>query len=240
MTENSDPRPPSPFPEDLDSIADEALGGPTESVGPVSGPTTAAFQPLDLREPRPSRLTSIIPSHDPAALAVHTRDSLGLVQRFFYDRRMQNLQRHQAIKVAKAIYEAEYEYIIQQITLGLDIAKKRVFIEYLSANRDLQREIQRMAGDAVIVMVDVLQDVKMNVYENAARQAEKIRNAVRRGVMSELQAREELEKLAQLRDQNLEDAVLAYNTMRKNHMGLLQKTLELFSRDLVALKAPPA
>lgn len=232
-SDNDEFRAPSPFDANVDSVFEE--DGSKKS----SEWSTRPVKPLQLRSPRAPSLDRVIDTAAPSAFTSTVRDSLGLVQRFFYDSRMQNIQRRQAIKIAQTLFEAEYQSLVQQITLGLDVAKKRIFIEYLRSNKELQKEIQRLAGEAVEDMTGVLMDVRTNAFRNAQVQAKKIEEAYKTGALTREQAAEELEVIATLRDQNLEDSLQTYTIMRENHLTLVARTLELFKEDVIEMKSLP-
>jgi hypothetical protein len=180
-----------------------------------------------------SNLDKVIKDQDPDAFVADIRENLGMISGLLHDRRMQRIQRRQAIMMAKVLYKAQYEALVQRVMLGLDISNKRLFVEYMRSNKVLQDDLQTLSGETVNGMTDLFLDVRVNTYDSALEQEQKIKTAVIRGSLTERQGNDERALIERLRSENLGLAQQTFETLRSNHMGLLERTLTLFKEDLV-------
>ena len=94
-----------------------------------------------------SALESTFTATPEKSLAGHEA-ALSKWQRFFFSREIGKLRKEEALKFSEAMYEREFEAVIQKLTLSLDIEKKRTFIQYMRSTAGLQRELQQLDAAA--------------------------------------------------------------------------------------------
>ncbi len=158
--------------------------------------------------------------------------SLSKWQGFFYNRQIGKLRKEEALKIANAMYEREFESVIQKLTLSLDIEKKRTFIEYMRSTAGLQRELQQLDAAARLSLSQALMEINIKIYEVTNDNEKTLSDLLRRGVISKQQAENERIKNQDLSKRNLDDSMLTLENMWSNHKQLLEYTLKLFLEDL--------
>jgi hypothetical protein len=162
------------------------------------------------------------------------RGALSSWQRFLFDREIGKLERHEALKIAKKIFEYELEAMFQKLTLSLDIEKKRTFIEYMRRTEGLRRDLQRLDTAACLSLQQSLMDINVQIYTINNRNESLIEQLTQQGIISGVQAEQERAKNRELCERNLEGAFATLDNMWNSHKQLLEYTLKITINELFA------
>lgn len=160
------------------------------------------------------------------------KQSLSPWQGFLFNREVGRLRREEALKIAKAVFEHEFEAIVQKLTLALDIEKKKTFIEYMRRTASLQRDLQKLDTAACLSLQQSLMEINVQIYTISNRNEQVINELLTKGVITQQQADQERAKNQELCERNLSGALATLDHMWDNHKQLLEHTLRIFLNEL--------
>ncbi|WP_141400632.1 hypothetical protein [Magnetospirillum sp. 15-1] len=153
---------------------------------------------------------------------------MGFINRVIYNKAFRNISRKECERVAELIFRAEFESICQQLTLNLDIEKKKNFIEYMRSSQALKTELQVMEAESRMALSSQLFDVKDHVYEQTRALEVALESRLKSKRLRPDEYQIESANLENIKKKLLADSEGVLEEMWRTHMELLVRTLALF------------
>ncbi|HEY0311724.1 MAG TPA: hypothetical protein VGC56_04440 [Allosphingosinicella sp.] len=161
------------------------------------------------------------------------REQLGTINRFIQGRAIQRIQREHVIKLARALFDYQYQDMQHLLLLGMDVQKKRRFAQYMSATKDIQDRIQRQSAEAQLSLLNTMFDMRLKAFEAQRDRDSRIRSAYKQGGMSKEQHDRALADSKQMTDEHEQRLNETMEAMIERHSQFLFHTLSLFKTDLL-------
>lgn len=170
----------------------------------------------------------------PEEFVAETRSSLGLLRQILFDHRLEGIRKDHALRLAKQIFEYEYQICQLRLTMSMDIEKRRTFIQYMNASQELQKSVLQVFGRAVEDLGETLFDVRISLLEGFERRRRDLEGKFQQGVLDADQIAREYDILETERERALEEVLKGALQMHQNNSKLLEDTLVLLRDELVS------
>jgi len=172
--------------------------------------------------------TETVPQH-----IENVRTQLGTINKFFYGRDVQKIQRAHVLKLAKELFDYQFQDMQHLLLLGMDVQKKRRFVQYLQETKDIQDKIQRQSAQAQLAMINTMFDMRLEAFRAKKERDELLVASYRKGDMDEAQYKRSLrdnETMIRAHEDRLNHTM---DQLITRHSQFLYETLALFKTDLI-------
>jgi hypothetical protein len=120
------------------------------------GPKNQYMKILEnIPEERKSEIRQTYLDTDPETLIVKRKEGLSFFQKLKEDKKSREIASRQMGEIYVVMLEAQKEAIVQKCTLGLDIKKKELFLQYLHEAEVKNQEMFSMSADIDAALNDV-------------------------------------------------------------------------------------
>ena len=164
-------------------------------------------------------------SQSPEERLRQVQDSMGAVERFFFNRPLKALNREHFQKIAKALLDAQFEATFQKITLAVDIEKKHAFVAYMRATDAVRRDLLALDAAARGEVAQMLQSIDAEIFKIRAQGERQIQAMLSKGLVTPKEADHERQKNEALCRDQLEASLKTLHDLWQNQRELLEHTL---------------
>lgn len=161
------------------------------------------------------------------------RGQLGIIGQFLHDREVRTIQRHHVAKLAKELFRYQFDDLQHHLMLNMDIQKKRRFVQYMEASKEVQHQIQSQSAESQTQLINTLFDSRMSAYEEKSKREAEFSDALQRGRLNASQYSREIELSNQMFEEHLQRIWQTAEDMIANHSKFLYATLALFESDII-------
>jgi hypothetical protein len=210
---------PTAFSKDAPSPSKFWHGGTSSQLAPMAD--------------RPGALDGTFSADSPDEQLRGMSRQLGMLRRWMLQNAVQKLTKDHAIEIAKQIFRYQYMDIQQKLMLGLDVEKKRTYLEYLKANKEIQARVQGEGADAVGLVAEQLLDTRQNILTRWNTRVRNLNLKLQKQDLTDAQHQEELSVVEAVHRKEFEVAMQTAERLIDNHGKLIETTLSLFKDKLI-------
>lgn len=161
------------------------------------------------------------------------RQQLGVINRYIESRATQKIQRDHVIRLAKAFFDFQFQDLQHHLLLEMDVQKKRRFVQYLAATKEVQNKLQRHSAEAQLALIETMFDMRMEAFRSQRERDDRISRTYRSGGMSREQYDRAIRDSLTLTNEQEQRLNQTMDKMIERHSQFLFQTLSLFKTDLI-------
>lgn len=161
------------------------------------------------------------------------REQLGIIGQFVHDRDVRKVQRKHIAALTKELFRYQYDDLQHHLMLSMDVQKKKRFVQYMEASKDIQGQIQSKSAEAMSSITAQFYDNLMDGYDAKQIREGKLAQAFQGKKLREDQFRREMELSEQMFEDHRQRIIQTAEDMIANHSKFLYATMALFETDKI-------
>lgn len=122
---------------------------------------------------------------DPVSYVVKTKQGLGFFEGLKADRESRKQVARQMSEIYVVMLEAQREMILQKCTLGLDLEKKNLFIQYVHEAEEKNQKMFKMSADIIAALNNILDQQIEQIDDMESEQLLRLEERKKSGKISE-------------------------------------------------------
>jgi hypothetical protein len=158
------------------------------------------------------------------------RDKLGLLEKIRFDRATQVELRKQLGEIFINVLEAQKQELLYRITIGLDEAKKKIFMEMLRNSAELEKEMTRLSTDIQEHLINFGLDKGREILKNKKVKLDNVAADLEAGVISEKDYHSEVSRIESWMNTQRDNVDGEIELKIRNHIAKVEHTLEIFKK----------
>lgn len=176
---------------------------------------------------------SFKPSTSPEEYIENTTARLRGLQKFIHDVEVSKIRKDHVIKIARQMFDFHYQDMQHVMLLGMDIAKKARFRQYMEAVSQLGDAIQLQSGDAQISIIGNMVDQLFKADIERNKKNKLLESKIKSGELTQAQGAAHREIYDEFYDKIRGELRNTADLMTKQHLEFLQKTMETFKSEVI-------
>jgi hypothetical protein len=156
------------------------------------------------------------------------KEKLGLLDRIRFDKMTKQEIRKQLGEVVVNMLEAQKQKLLYEITLNLDEAKKKLFVEKMKNSAELDKEMTRQSTEFQSQLIEFGLDTGLQILKGKQARLDRVEEQFKSGAITEKDYRAEsanVERWTNLQRDNLDGEI---ELKIRNHIRKVESALELF------------
>lgn len=158
---------------------------------------------------------------------------LGGLQKWLHDVEVSKIRKDHVIRVARAMFDFHYQDMQHVMVLGMDVAKKTRFHQYLQATAELSKAMQKQSAEAQLSVIGNLADQLLTADIDRNKRTKALEERIAAGDITQEQSGVHRQIYDKFYDELRVELDNTAKSMIAQHVEFLRKTMETFESTVI-------
>ena len=202
----------------------------------MSDKTKSQYEEIrdNMTEERKNEIQQEFLDIDPEALIVKRKEGLGFFEGLKADRESRKLAARQMGEIFVVMLETQKQIILQKCTLGLDIKKKELFLQYVHAAEAKNKEMFEMSANIEAALNDVLDQKTDQVDDMVYKRLNMLEERKNKGIISDEIYNLRVKDLEGRRLKQTQNLLARLDRLTGSHSKVFEQATEILKQRVIS------